>query len=310
MTELSSTIIELRELEAEIARVDDLIAQHPQYESLSVDRASLVKRQSNLESVFDRLTDAQLIDVCRYSFVPDRSDRYPLLSLTKILTEFQELVTTAFDAVKTGKPKVRARASAELQQQSSFDFGYVAAGSLRVALMIPNDRLLTIESDLDRAVDLVFQTMQAQQSNQIAELSSVIGIASIKKLYELAEEHVSYGLSAAIEWRRKGEVRKAVIVQPPEFERLCERIRERSEETIEPLRLVGRLVGLDVELGTFHMTFPEAEDISGRLAAGFSGGKPSEVPGHYKAELLKKTVIYYSTRQDKVTYELTELLRD
>jgi hypothetical protein len=309
MTQLTDTLSELREIQAEIARVDSLIAQHPNYESLLIDRDSLLKRQSSLEQQFAALADEQMIDVCRYSFIPEESDRYPLLSLTKILSEFQELVTTVFDAVKTGKPKSRARPAAEIVQQSSFDFGYTAAGSLRVALMVPNDRLLLVESDLDRSIDLVFRALKATDAHQITELTPVIGVAAVKKLYQLADDHAKYALSADIQWRRKGEVRNRVTVQPPQFEHLRSEINKKSEKRVETITLNGRLVGLDVELGTFHMTFPEGEDISGRLSESYSGGKPAQVPGNYSAKMQKETVIHYSTQEDVETYLLLELGR-
>jgi hypothetical protein len=307
MTELATTLIELREIEAEISRVDGLIAKHPQYESLLLDRTSLLKRQNSLEQAFAALADHEMIDVCRYSFIPEESDRYPLLSLTKILTEFQELVTTVFDAVKTGKPKSRATHNAEIVQQSSFDFGYAAAGSLRIALMVPNERLLLVESDLDRSIDLVFQAMEAKEVKEISDLTPVIGIAAVKKLYQLADDHAKYALSADIQWRRNGEIRKRVVVQPPEFENLRAEINKKSEKSVEPITLRGRLVGLDVELGSFHMTFAEGDDISGKLAPTYTGGKPAEVPGNYTAKLLKETVIHYSTQEDRVSYQLLEL---
>jgi len=307
MTKLASTLSELREIQAEISRVDQLIAQHPDYPSLLLDRDSLLKRQSGLEAMFAELSDKEMIDVCRYKFIPEQSDRYPLLSLTKILTEFQELVTTVFDAVKSGKPKNRARASADIVQQSSFDFGYAAAGSLRIALMVPNERLLLVESELDRSIDLVFSAMQASDASQITELTPVIGIAAVKKLYQLADDHAKYSLSADIEWQRKGEVRKRVTVQPPQFERLRAELNKKSEKKTEPVTVRGRLVGIDVELGTFHMTFPEGEDISGKLGPDYSGGKPAEVPGNYTAKLTKETVVYYSTQEDIETFFLRDL---
>lgn len=307
MTKLTSTLTELRELQAEIARVDELIAKHPDYPSLLLDRDSLLKRQNGLEAVFAEISDREMIDVCRYRFIPEESDRYPLLSLTKILTEFQELVTTVFDVVKTGKPKSRAKASADIVQQSTFDFGYAAAGSLRIALMVPNERLLLVESELDRSIDLVFKAMRATEAHEIVELTPVIGIAAVKKLYQLADDHAKYSLSADIEWQRRGEVRRRVTVQPPQFERLRSELNKKSEKKSESVTVRGRLVGLDVELGTFHMTFPEGEDISGKLAPDYSGGRAAQVPGNYTAILTKESVIYYSTQEDVESFLLREL---
>jgi hypothetical protein len=98
-----------------------------------------------------------------------------------------------------------------------------------------------------------------------------------------------------------------VILQAPEFEELCAFISEKSDEISEPLTLGGRLAGMDIDVGTFHMTFPEGEDISGRLATGFSSAAGFQIPGNYTAHLTKKTIVYYSTRQDRVVYELVSL---
>jgi hypothetical protein len=167
--------------------------------------------------------------------------------------------------------------------------------------MVPNERLLLVESDLDRSIDLVFQAMQAKDAKQISDLIPVIGIAAVKKLYQLADDHSKYALSADIEWQRKGDTKKRVVVQPPEFDHLRAEISKKSEKTSETITLSGRLVGLDVEA--------EGEEISGKLAPAFSGADPARIPGNYIAMLTKETVIYYSTQEDKVTYQLGELRR-
>lgn len=151
--------------------------------------------------------------------------------------------------------------------------------------------------------------MGAPSSHDIGNLAGRVGIASIKKLYELAEDHYKYAMSADIVWKRDADIRAEILVQPPEFEKLCARLAERSEESTEDLTVDGRLVGINVETGTFHLTVPEGEDIKGRLGGGFKDGNPSEVPGNYISALVKTTVIYYSTKEDKVTYELVELRR-
>jgi hypothetical protein len=175
-------------------------------------------------------------------------------------------------------------------------------------MTIPNERLLLIDSDMDQAMTAVFSLMKAPSPLAISELASGVGVASIKKLYELADEHKKYALSADVAWRRNDEIRNRVIAQAPEFEELCAFISEKSEETSEPLTLVGRLAGMDVDVGTFHMTFPDGEDISGHLAPGFRSADGFQIPGNYTAHLLKKTIIYYSTRQDKVVHELVNLV--
>jgi len=297
----------LQDTHATMAHLRRAIAASPDDEGLALMAESLAHRQEVLQANFSEAANSNQLDVCKYRLIPETGEAYPILGLSKILGEFQELVTTVFDAIKTRKPKTRARIAPELVQLSSFDFGYVVPGSLEIVLTVPNDRLLLVESDLDQAVNTVFRLLKSDDSREIGELASQVGVASIKKLYELAEDHYKYALSADITWARAAEKRGEILVQPSEFERLCGRLAEKSDETSEPISVRGRLVGLDVELGTFHMTFPEGEDIRGRLAGAFQEGRPSEVPGNYVADMIKTTVIYYSTREDRVTYELIEL---
>jgi hypothetical protein len=291
-----------------MAMVEKLVSAYPQYPSLLVDHGSLRKRQESLEKSFAQEAALNFIDVCNYGIIPAGEDRYPLLALSKILSDFQELVTVVFDAIRVGKAKIRSRPSAENVQLSSFDFGYAAAGSLRIALTIPNERLLVGGSDLDSAISAIFGLMQASDSGAVSKFAEFIGIAAVKKLYELADEHRKYDLNADVVWGRDSEIRNHVTVHSPQFERLCDIIKEKSEVTTDALTLAGRLAGLDVDLGTFHMTFPEGADISGRLAEDFVRDSAVRVPGNYTATLVKSTVIYYSTQQDKVTFVLERLI--
>jgi hypothetical protein len=297
----------LQDTHATMARLRRALIASPGDDGLALMAESLAQRQEDLEVAFSRAAGAQLLDVCKYRLIPETGDAYPILGISKILAEFQQLVTTVFDAIKTKRPKVRARIAPDLVQLSTFDFGYVAPGSLEVVLTVPNDRLLLVESDLDHAVNTVFRMMKSSDARDVGNLAETVGAASIKKLYELSEDHYKYALSADIRWIRDTDIKAEIFVQPAEFEFLCGRLDERSEETNETVSVRGRLVGLDVDVGTFHMTFPEGEDIRGRLGGMVTRDRPSQVPGNYIADMVKTTVVYYSTREDNTRYELLEL---
>jgi hypothetical protein len=294
----------LQDTHATMAQLRRALIASPGDDGLALMAESLAQRQEDLEAAFSRAAGAQLLDVCKYRLIPETGDTFPILGISKILAEFQQLVTTVFDAIKTKRPKVRARIAPDLVQLSTFDFGYVAPGSLEVVLTVPNDRLLLVESDLDQAVNAVFLMMKSSDARDVGNLAGTVGAASIKKLYELSEDHYKYSLSAAIKWMRDTEVKEEIFVQPAEFELLCGRLDERSEESNENVSVQGRLVGLDVDVGTFHMTFPEGEDIRGRLGDMVTSDRPSQVPGNYIANMVKTTIVYYSTRENKVTYKL------
>lgn len=297
----------LQDTHATMRRLQAAIAASPDEEGLVLMAESLMQRQASLEASFSEAANAEQLDICKYRLIPEMGNTYPILGVAKILGEFQQLVTSVFDAIKTHKPKARARIAPELVQLSTFDFGYAVPGSLEIVLTIPNDRLLLVESELDQAVSTVFRLMKSDDSREIGDLAGEVGVSSIKKLYELAEDHYKYAVSADITWTRDKENRGEILVQPAEFERLCGRLAEKSDETSEHVTVRGRLVGLDVDVGTFHMVFPEGDDIKGKLGGAFREGRVSEVPGNYFAEMIKTTTIYYSTREDRVVYELVEL---
>src|SRR5437667_9485732 len=120
----------IQDTHATMARLRSALVAHPSDEALALMAESLARRQEDLEARFAALANTQHLDICKYRLIPETGESYPILGLSKILGEFQQLVTTVFDAIKTRKPKTRARIAPELVQLSSFDFGYVGSGSL------------------------------------------------------------------------------------------------------------------------------------------------------------------------------------
>lgn len=71
MTKTVAIASEIRELQAEMAKAEKLIASYPQYPSLLVDHGSLRKRQEKLQKLFAQEAGVDFVDVCnRGSAVP------------------------------------------------------------------------------------------------------------------------------------------------------------------------------------------------------------------------------------------------
>lgn len=306
MTNLFDVLDELRDVSAELTKLEEIIGRNPQYPSLELDRASLSKRQRALEHDFALLSAQQHLDICTYRFIGQDSRSYPLLALTTALREFQNAVTTAFDAIKTGV-KRRGRVSAEIAEQTTFDFGYVFAGSLAFVLTMPNERMLVGESDLDMAIGNIFEIMNADRPERIAELAKVVGIPTIRRIYGWAETHVINDLSADIQWRRQEDPRSRIVKQPPELKHLKEIIEATSEVEIHELNLHGLLVGLDTDYGTFHMKFEESEDIRGELAEEFVYDPSYSLNLAYTAHMVKSTTTHYAYEREEVRWKLVRL---
>lgn len=306
MPSVAETLASLRDTESQIARLEGQIAETPEFESLQFDLMSLQKRQIELRLQFEQLAHNVQTDICDYLIIPEIPDSYPVSAIGQCLQRFQDLFSIVFDSIKTG-PKTRARISADVLEQSSFNFGYAYAGSLGFTFTVPGERLLGIESDVDRAASLFLSLLKCETSDAIRELVPQVGIAAISRTYELSRVHGGYALNTRVRWRRGKELTHDVTVHAPEFERLRAIIDETGDEETESVTLTGRLAGLDVDTDYFHLTFPEADEIKGKLAENFSQVEGVAVPGVYRADLVKTTRLHYSTGLADVGWTLVSL---
>ncbi len=64
---------------------------------------------------------------------------------------------------------------------------------------------------------------------------------------------------------------------------------------------------LDVDTNYFHMKFPEADDIKGKLADEFQHDDGRTVPGSYRADVIKQTRLHYSTGETEESWVLVAL---
>ncbi len=306
MSELLEIRNLIQETSATLEQVVRAIAREPQDWSLAMTAESLRQRHADLEKTFAALAHVNQLDVCNYRLIP-AGDSNSIASITAALGSFQNLVTTVFDAIKNG-PKLRARPSAEVVAGSTLDFGYAYAGSLGFVLTMPNERLLIGETELDRAVRVIFEMAKAEDPKQLAAHVAAVGVAGIRRLYSWSNAHAEYGLSADIRWQRQEDERARVLVQTEELVRLREIIDQASEETAEAHTIIGELTGLDVSAGnSFRISVPGAEDITGKIAEAFNRARTYEIHGRYSASLIKRSKIFYSTEREEEWWELTEL---
>ena len=297
----------LQETSATLERLEREIAKSPRDWGLAITAEFLRRRQTDLEGEFAATANLNLLDVCDYRLVQSDNGDYPIISVTRALASFQELVTTVFDAFKT-QPKVRARFTADVVAASTLSFGYAYPGSLGFVLTMPNERLLLGESELDRAIQTIFEMAKSEQPSQLAAYVARVGVASIRRLYAWSQSHAEYGLSADIRWRRQQVDRARLVVQKEELERLREIINQASEETVKQFSITGELIGLDIGSGNhFRISIPAADDIAGRIADAFDRASHYEIHARVTAEVIKRSKIYYSTEREDEWWELVRL---
>lgn len=308
MTRLVQLADELRNLHAEIAKLEFVISRNPESASLQVDYNSLSKRQRRLEREFRTLADQAGYDVVSYRMIPMLGQQVPLRALTKALDRFQAAISTIYDAFKTG-PKQRPRLTAETYAHSGFDFGYSFSGSLGIALTVPNERMLLDKSDLDYAITEFFSVAETTSRDMLIEFARRFGVPSIRRLYEWSSAHADFEIAADINWLRGNDERGRFQIAPQKLNTLKALIEETSETTDEFVDLVGRLPGLDTENKTFHLIAPGGEDISGRWSDAFSYSPSYVLDATYEAQLIKRIKIHYAFEKEETDWFLVSLKR-
>jgi hypothetical protein len=306
MSALLEVTDQLQETEAAIRQLEQAIAQQTPTPSIIATLSTLQKRQRDLEAQFNEATAEKHLDVCRYRLFPDQkeNERPTLAALTKTLYDFQALVTQVYAAIKRELPKPTTHVSAEEVAATQFGYNYSFSGSVGVVLTLPNERLLFGETDLDRAINTVFEMSKANTSEKVQAYAKQLGAGPVRTLYKWVSDQVVSGLSSEIEWRRNQEVRSEVIAQWPELESLKRAIEATSEEEQTPLITTGYLVGADFKSRTFHMAFESGPDVRGKMSDAIN-----EItwPKIYTAKIIKTTKIFYSTDKPVEFYYLESL---
>jgi len=247
----------LSETDAAIARWERVLRNNPREESAQEMIATLDKRRNELEGAFAEAAEREFLDVCSYRMALEENEPPKVSALARALSDFQSLLTVVYDALKNG-PKDQAKVSADSTNESALEFGYSFAGSVGFVMTMPNERLLFGESNLDLAMKLIFEMAKAKETGQIAAYAKQVGVAPVRKIYQWADDHVSYGMDADIKWLRNQHIRSELRVNVPELQKLKETIDRTSEDKTESVEVEGLLVGADVKTCKFHITFQEA----------------------------------------------------
>lgn len=308
MNKLLEIAEKLQSTQAIISHTENAMREKGVTPSVLATLNSLVKRQENLTIQFERASLDRHLDVCDYRLFCDtaESEQPTLRGFTKTLYAFQNLFTQVYAAIKSNVARQRTRLSAEIAQETDFGINFVYSGSLGVVLTLPNERVLFGETEIDESMRTVFELAKLENTDRIAEYAKKLGTATIRALYDWTSDQVNSGLGSQIQWKRGDEVRFETFIQLPELTKLKEAIESTSEEEIEELNLFGTLVGIDVSLRSFHLSFEAGEDIRGSITEELARSKV-EVPGVYKVKIMKTKTIKYSTDKETVQYFLQEL---
>ena len=307
MNQLLDIQEKLQDTSAALARLSGDIVRHPNSNALRWDLKSLEKRRDALESQLLSAAAAQGREVCKYRLIPEQ-DRVRVSGLAGVLGGYQNVLTGFYHAKKSGKPKARATLSAESVEDTALDFSYAFAGSVGFVFTVPIERTLFDNNELAEAIQTVGDLAKTRKTEEILRHAKEFGAAPIRALFKWADAHVRASLNVDIEWRLGEEVKQKILIQVPEFVKLRETISATSEEDVKEFTLTGVLQGADVGARTFHFR-PDSgvEDIRGSSGGVISQTQTVTVPWRYSAARRKTTRVFFSTDEEKTSWELLEL---
>jgi len=290
-----------------IARAEDAIRAAPTRQSLYSTLRSLEKQRVELEEHFEHVASAAEVDICRYRLLPDGATRYSLTGVAESWGSFQRLFSVVYSALKSGT-NAPTRVSSEIAQDTAFGVAYSFQGSLGVALTIPRERLVFEETMLDSASETVFALAKAQSKDEIGAFVERIGLAPIRSVYTWADRHASNGFGVGVEWKRDSTVRRSLIAQRPELERLRSTLDKSDLERTEEFEVSGILQAAHVTRKTFQIDPDQGPPISGRFEDAIDTSHTVTLPKRYRAIIRRTTRNRYADEDVIERYFLVKLL--
>lgn len=305
MSDIREIVNALEESNAAVSHLEKAIKNNPSDEILRINANAIEKRRNDLQRRLENALSLHQNDLVQYKIDRDWSRSYPAKAVASSLESFQELFTAIFDAVRTG-PKQRYRPAQESLAASSFDFAGASIGSVVISLAVSDERLLAVQSDIEKAFSLFEELARSRTAEQINSLVETIGVASISKAYQWADASVSHGLDTKVSWGRSLNDLREIELSDDDAKIILDVIKDRSATSDSLVEVRGLLHGFDGATSYFHIEDLETKrDIRGDLNPGIS---PTWTTGQVYIATIKRIVtLIYATGQEKEEWTLTGL---
>ena len=175
-------------------------------------------------------------------------------------------------------------------------------------MSIQNERLLAVKSELDETFELVIAVLHARSDTELRQLVNRVGVASISRAYNWADNSANYGLDTSIAWSKTVPLGETVSVTKQQALALKEAIDATSDEEITPNEFECELIGIDDYTSYFYIKTTTGDEIKGGLSNEFPKGLQLTTHNRYRAFLSKSTKIKYSTGEEKERWTLHRLV--
>jgi len=307
MSDYASTLERTREAFAALARLEAAMARAPGDPALEMNFRARKRLAERYQGELFSLAEQANIEVCQYRLIPNNQrQHYPIGSIAKSISVFQELFTLIFASVKTGVKK-RARVSAAISAHTELEFGYTYPGSLGLVMTVPSSRDL-FSGEFDQSLDTLNQVMGIANRGDVVEIARHYGAPIVTRAYWWSSENYKGDFSVDVTWRRSDGQQRGTHVAKTQMAKIIEMIEQTSDQQTAVLpEMSGILVGWDTPTRWFHFVVPGGESYQGTLGKDFPAAARYEVNRSYRAVIAETTVVHFATEKTTTRYELRVL---
>ena len=306
MSRLGDLLEGLAETDAVVGDLRQLGEIAPADPTVPINLDAALRRRSDLEDELAALLSRQQLDLLRYRAEQFDGSNVPAAHVARSIVLFQTLITAVFDAVRVG-PKRHYLPPPESQRLSALQFAQAPGASDAIHLVIPNEGLLAIESDVDATLDLVFDLFAARTKPAIRTIAARAGIASVTAARAWADNAVQHGLTTTISWRRRKESPRTITFSHSEALLFRTAIDAVADGAVEPRTEQCELLAIDEIARTFRLIRFGGAMIVGDIADDFPPEGHWTTRRWYLADLVRVERIHYGTGEETVHWSLRAL---
>ncbi|MDR3243787.1 MAG: hypothetical protein LBT79_03465 [Elusimicrobiota bacterium] len=277
-----------------IAKTEQNIKNNPNDFALQLSIQSLQNRKSQLEEEFKKESEKIGQDILYYRIFSD--DRINVSAINDVVNNFQKLLTIVFDVVDTKMPKKLATWTTKAKENTALGFGYAYSGSIGLALTLPNKRDLA-DKTLDEAIKNTFELMNISIKEEVEEKMKAFGSGVIKVFDDWVDSHIENNVSAEIKCAKL--IRN---IQVPNLKYVKDILKITPIVEEEEIKIIGNLVGIDMDKRTFHITTQE-DSIIGLLSPEIIN--KITIPSEHTLQLTKQITILGD--KEKISFILNSL---
>ncbi len=302
MSRLEDLQRELQRTSAAIVHAERTLAAYPDTPSVAATLRTIQKRREGLEEQFLAAAADLGLDVCGYRIELD-SKAATIAGLTAVLSTFQKVFTSVYDAVLHG-PKLTSKAGAETIAATELGFAYTYPGSVGVMMTLANERLLIGETKLDEAIGLTFELLDSKDKNKVETMTEIVGLPAVRLAHQWATENAKAGFGVDITWQYKDSVKKELRLQSQEIAQVAFSIREATAK--EEIVVIGELLDVALSSHKFSMRLND-KTIQGEFKDAINADHPAQLPKIYRAVLNIMQKIVIEDGKEEITYFLVRL---